>query len=570
MSETALPDEIVSEILSPALRVCDEKFSDTSLVSPFTEYCEPTSAYLLVCKSWLRVATPLLYHDVVIRSKALARTLSSNKDLGQFIKRLRVEGGYGAPMRTILKSSPHVSHLYVSLDVFCTDNTTGLCDGLRLISPSCLIIFDHLINGQANNKMALKLVGGLAEAIAGWDDLRVLHLPCLLRRPILIDTLVYVGKLHTIVVPDLYWAEKVYSEFKTCPLRSIQITEACPDAIVDKLATERPEYHSLVQFMNLVPSCPSTVELPDTFPDIHLIPMESASPEVKEAVWKRILYFALLPYYYTHIQVDNDGAQLPKLAMVLEKNPWLGPHIQTIVGELCASRSLEFAESAHLGGFNAAEIMAAHRGHLMTILSHTVGLVYLGTGRSYSQGLSSGDIQWNAFELLASRSGHTLQKLSIRIMYHGTDGARVSPAVLGHLTELDQQNIPSTALPNLEELCFRAGDASFWEVLSRMDLPSLRTLTLQNQEPSALDFFISHGRKLVSLACGRSDVGEHGLFALCPNLKILIISLVLPGGSWSQIPDAENFTSNTVVSRELEKIVVDRNNCSWHRGQYVH
>ncbi|KAJ7604116.1 hypothetical protein FB45DRAFT_1070738 [Roridomyces roridus] len=355
--------QIISEILSPALRVSDEKFSDTSLVSPFTEYSESPSAYLLVCKSWLRVATPLLYHVVVIRSKAqakaLAQALFSNRDLGQSIKRLRVEGGYGAPMRTILQSSPHVSHLVVSLDVFSSDNTAGLCDGL----PK-----------PAGNKMALNLVDGLVKAIVGWDRLRVLHLPHLLRRPTLIDALLNPKKLHTIVVPDVFWAGKVYSKFKTCPLRAIQITSTYPGDIVDRLATERPEHHSLVQFMNLVkPSRPSDVELSDAFSDIspslnpHFIPMEAASPEVKgnglEAHPVFALYFPLvetrlpekerprglgfllvskffnrlaLPYYYKHVELDFTGEWFVKLAIILEKNPWLGPHVRTVVGDISA------------------------------------------------------------------------------------------------------------------------------------------------------------------------------------------------------------------------------------------
>ncbi|KAJ7863379.1 hypothetical protein B0H13DRAFT_2354214 [Mycena leptocephala] len=95
MSNHSLPDEIISEIFSPALKISDEDFSDTSGVSPFAKYSESTSAYLLVCKSWLRVATPLLYNVVILRSKAHAKglslALSTNNLLGQFIKKLRVE-----------------------------------------------------------------------------------------------------------------------------------------------------------------------------------------------------------------------------------------------------------------------------------------------------------------------------------------------------------------------------------------------------------------------------------------------------------------------------------------------
>lgn len=95
-----LPDELVSEILSPGLRVPDDMSLKTSAVSPFANPASVSSSVvLLVCKAWLRVATPLLYHTVVIRSKAQAGALipavKGNHDPGRFIKKLRVEGGFG-------------------------------------------------------------------------------------------------------------------------------------------------------------------------------------------------------------------------------------------------------------------------------------------------------------------------------------------------------------------------------------------------------------------------------------------------------------------------------------------
>ncbi|KAJ7716224.1 hypothetical protein DFH07DRAFT_684410, partial [Mycena maculata] len=117
---TMLPDEIISEILSPALKVSDELFSDASNVSPFADYTPTsTSAYLLVCKDWLRVATPLLYSVVVLRSKAQANALEAvlrdNAEFGRFVKKLRVEGGHGMAMHTILKSAPNITDIFLSL-----------------------------------------------------------------------------------------------------------------------------------------------------------------------------------------------------------------------------------------------------------------------------------------------------------------------------------------------------------------------------------------------------------------------------------------------------------------------
>ncbi|KAJ7612080.1 hypothetical protein FB45DRAFT_759889 [Roridomyces roridus] len=175
MSDNSLPDEIISEILSPALQVPDEKFSDVcSRVSPFAEYVESPSAYLVVCKSWLRVATPLLYKVVVLRSKAqakaLAQVLDKNPDLGQFIRRLRLEGGYGVPMRTILASSPNISDIFVTLDVVSSDSAVGLYHGLGWINPRRLILHDSF-EQPCKNKTASKLLEGLNKAIPHWERL---------------------------------------------------------------------------------------------------------------------------------------------------------------------------------------------------------------------------------------------------------------------------------------------------------------------------------------------------------------------------------------------------------------
>ncbi|KAJ7658840.1 hypothetical protein DFH06DRAFT_919114, partial [Mycena polygramma] len=67
-------------------------------VSPFAKPSLSTSAYLVVCRDWLRLATPLLYNVVVIRSKsqanALEKVLVNNKEFGRFIKKLRrLRGG---------------------------------------------------------------------------------------------------------------------------------------------------------------------------------------------------------------------------------------------------------------------------------------------------------------------------------------------------------------------------------------------------------------------------------------------------------------------------------------------
>jgi len=72
-----LPDEILKEILYPVLQVDDHSFSDTSAKSPFSLMNYSNSEILVVCKRWLRVATPLLYNVVILRSTAQGTMMCS-------------------------------------------------------------------------------------------------------------------------------------------------------------------------------------------------------------------------------------------------------------------------------------------------------------------------------------------------------------------------------------------------------------------------------------------------------------------------------------------------------------
>jgi hypothetical protein len=200
-----LPDEILSEILSPALKVSDELFADTSEESPFADYSPSTSAYLVVCKDWLRVATPLLYNVVVLRSKgqanALEKVLRRNPGFGPFIKKLRVEGGYGMAMHTILKSAPHITHIVLSLSIWSSDSTEGLCKGIRLLNPRHVTVLDPQTTKPLKNKHLAALTGALQSCIPTWDNLvlsssRSERLYSTLYRRFCISLMELAGSLH--------------------------------------------------------------------------------------------------------------------------------------------------------------------------------------------------------------------------------------------------------------------------------------------------------------------------------------------------------------------------------------
>ncbi|KAJ7084892.1 hypothetical protein B0H15DRAFT_384793 [Mycena belliarum] len=374
MSDHSLPDEIISEILSPALKVSEEVFSDTSPVSPFAGYSESSSAYLLVCKSWLRVATPLLYNVVILRSKAqakaLSQVLSKNNALAKFIKKLRVEGGYGPPMATILEHSSNVSDLFISFEIYATDNTTGLCKGLPLINPTRLIIYDGKYK-RLENKMSKSLEIALSKAIDKWDHLTVLDIPSVTWNPsrkqdTVIRAVARNRRLTTVVIPTggIHWP---LERLKDCPLQCIRIKEPISrshwgDLIMDA----SPALKALLKYTEKLSAKGmarvAAAELPQIMPSLNplFVPMSAASAEVRDKIWSRVLYFAMsvpelaqnpeakhifrrlpllstskmfnrlgLPHFYTHVWM-REGKTISKFVAVLAKNPGFGALVRTI------------------------------------------------------------------------------------------------------------------------------------------------------------------------------------------------------------------------------------------------
>ncbi|KAJ7849405.1 hypothetical protein B0H14DRAFT_2156998, partial [Mycena olivaceomarginata] len=50
----------------------------------------------------------------IAQAEALQAALTTNKDLGSFIKKLRVEGGFGNAMHTIPECTPNLTDVYLT------------------------------------------------------------------------------------------------------------------------------------------------------------------------------------------------------------------------------------------------------------------------------------------------------------------------------------------------------------------------------------------------------------------------------------------------------------------------
>ncbi|KAJ7749709.1 hypothetical protein B0H16DRAFT_1888098 [Mycena metata] len=305
-----IPDEIVSEILSPALKVSESMFSDTeSDVSPFAAPSVSSSTYLLVCKAWRRVGTPLLYHVVIIRStaqaRALQRTLHNNPDFGKFVNKLRVEGGFGVSMEQVLKHTPKLTDIFLSLMIRGSD-TSGLVRGLPHINPTRLIIFEPPPSrgGQLKNIQVRDLVEALEKALPMWTNLADISFPYF--SPVsggIRQDLVTVAsaratvkkisfpKLTTLDIPFLA-SIAARPTLKVIQIRNIDTLES--DKLISDVAAD-PRLQQLVQWPETPETPPDPTALWVANPSFQ--PLKNSPQEVVDSIWSCILGFAVpAPY----------------------------------------------------------------------------------------------------------------------------------------------------------------------------------------------------------------------------------------------------------------------------------
>ena len=172
--QNSLPNELIREFLLPVLDVPDEMFQSIYRVSPFSRPDHlSTSSVLCVCRSWMNVGTPLLYRVVVLRSKAqanaLQRTLRKHPTYGAYVKKLRVEGGYGSTMRTILTSAPNITDLCIYLSIESSDCVSGLCGSLPSINPSRVVA--RFTYARRSTQIAANLAQELYACFRTWTNM---------------------------------------------------------------------------------------------------------------------------------------------------------------------------------------------------------------------------------------------------------------------------------------------------------------------------------------------------------------------------------------------------------------
>ncbi|KAJ7624810.1 hypothetical protein FB45DRAFT_1060982 [Roridomyces roridus] len=545
-----LPDEIISEILSPALKVPEELFSSTSDDSPFSNYTPSTSAYLLVCKDWFRVATPLLYNVVVLRSKsqanALETVLRSNPDFGRFIKMLRVEGGYGAAMYTILKSAPNVTDLVVSLSIWSPDSTDGLRKGLPLLNPRRVIVIDPYVPKPAVNKQRNALKATLFDCILSWSDLRVFgypygtpqqwngHVALWLGRGQEMSELLLKTQVHTVTLGASF--HPILLEFINMlgdmpSLKVLRFERPADTSLITKIS-EDPRLKELAKYTpeERATSPEKTFVEPDITPSLNpFVPMESASDETREIRLG-------LPYLYESLHLKK--AAITGLLQQLAQEPQRGSYIRRIYS------GFEHTFEQDSG---------------IELLGYATNLEVLVPRFDQAQHITR-----EALEVIGESAGHSVKELSVHLNLK-----KRGPLSFGKFTALRKLEIGSrspscpqivlNALPDaleaLHTLRITFGDAldGLLESFAVMQLPSLHTLALpvyfDEEGMSGRNKFMNvHGGKLLHITA--FDMGNFGVLDLCPNLIDLELNMLYLDGLVTSKP--HNSLAKIVVTERLD------------------
>ncbi|KAJ7151967.1 hypothetical protein C8R46DRAFT_1007181, partial [Mycena filopes] len=427
-----LPDEMIAEILSPALKVSEEMFSDTQKISPFASSTISSSAALLVCKTWLRVATPLLYHVVVIRSKAqaqaLERTLRANGCLAQFIRMLRLEGGFGPAIERILKYAQYyITDIFLSFKFNASDSTAGLVRGLPAINPTRVIIWDDDRFRWNNHLSGLKDILE-KHVVKKWTQLTRLQLPHAQTLEGLYKAKnlrqVSWDKLRDTDVPLL----RKLANHSTLELIEVRVRSRDDQPELQAAIADNPRLVSLVRWCEeeLIPEEDTSTTVPHTTNSSSFKPLTSSPQQVDDRIWSQILAFAMpeqseadsrpellsfllvsklfhrlaLSYLYHSLTFLTEST-LCNLADKLSATPALGLHVREI--KLSAS------------SFERNDGEAA-----VEIFRHTPRLTRL-------IGQNQPELLWSALEVLAETAGgHAGRTHGVRVQRAGREAVQLT------------------------------------------------------------------------------------------------------------------------------------------------
>ncbi|KAJ7718406.1 hypothetical protein DFH07DRAFT_973298 [Mycena maculata] len=565
-----LPDEILSEILCPALKVPDHLFSDTAPKSPFASYSVSCSSTLLVCKSWLRVATQLLYAVVVLRSTAQAHALQSalqsNPTLGKFVRKLRVEGGYGKCMHQILHETPNFIDVFVSLRIHASDSTVGLVSGLSLINPIRLIIFDET-HMPLKNKQVVELMTALEICAAKkWKKLNTIYFPykyLTAARESFCTSICSSPTIKTLSFPVYLspFGPYLIKLAQNLSLEAIQVRAQVTEDPQPAPTSKDTRLGQLLRWAHASDTKPTerSCEIKPCLPiDPMFHPMKSVPQPTVDFVWSRILFFAMLsleqhPENIPGWRVPDKNVNSKRLQFLLVSKQFLRlgqPYLYRYPVFLDAD-VLSYAVLARPGFGRHVhhldvrfEARTFPRRKRLTTVSPSVSLVSIlphSRNLTHHFGSDRQSMSWTTFIALSEAAGTTLQEFT---GFHLTSNSHTimhSPSIFRRFTALrsftwkhDSRTTETplftavvqysaAALPKLEILELQSPEAL--TMFSKMSLPSLRRVIFEvygDWDTGVLLRLRPHGAKIQHVEVRYTSLAKQPIFTLCPNMTTLV------------------------------------------------
>ncbi|KAJ7270667.1 hypothetical protein B0H12DRAFT_1044377 [Mycena haematopus] len=488
-----VPDEIVSEILTPLLKHSDEVFCDQSQ-KPLLDPDHSASRYLLVSKSWLRVSTPLLYNVIILRTtaqaEALQAVLKNNQEFGLFIKKLRVEGGFGDAMHTIFKCAPNITDLYLTLYIAGTDNVKGLCSGLPLINPRRVIVVDACYDSEVRpkkNKKITELFEALVSLIPKWDEMQTFQFP-------------YLDHGRDSII-DPRAAALISALTKSRSLKTLVVG----------MGPNFPEYlHQMVD----APSLKSINFI--LFRHLKWNPVSWGLEAIREAIDEDARLKALVSYHELEEaeQTQRDNAQLPV---------W-----RYLEGD---GETTDTDEEDDEGDFKSG------RTQVIFVREQPIRLGVDKHGNSFCPKQSAAYAEGlPALIKLGQTIGGTVNTLSIFLHAQSADidlTPFTSVTYLKWAGTADEYSFSApgpavSVLPLLEELSV-GGATPFLLHIVQLPLQFLRTVELIVHGPGTVAFLQCHGAKLQELHATPKTIVEADVFNICTNLNALTVRRAYDG-----------------------------------------
>ncbi|KZV94659.1 hypothetical protein EXIGLDRAFT_834860 [Exidia glandulosa HHB12029] len=562
-----LADETLKDVLCRVLDVPDTDFASVAPTSPFALRQFSNSDVLLVCKRWMRVATPLLYHTVVLRSVAqaqsLARALKKNPEFGPFLKKLRIEGAFGASVgKIMLAGSAFISDLVLSFALASGDNVTSMCAALASLRPRRLI----LIGTPGFGRLATRnLSDSLMKVLPCWTTLTCIVFPGRYLRisPWTRDVLASTQNLQEVVVDGGLasgGAHKARSALVKIlsSLPSVKTIRVNAESLVAGLDVPGQIIAFGDIYAKMVFPDPVVGDItPESFPYGRQISIHSAPLPVQRGIWKRILQHVVFnaPTWPAR-RGTSAFIGIPSENQDLTSVP--GAHRLMRVCQMFKDIVVELAVHAVAlttpGRWNTFASLIDARPALalstrgLFLASPSVNetfersiLMRLSNVRRVAidsmRMIDADKFHINSLLLLAETAWSSLEQLEIRSL----DNAPISsPLRFSKLIRLQvggfdyRLGTPVWDLPALEELDLDHAGGSILRSMIYAELPRLRFFTVQGDQDwshgrlvdkngdTVYPFLRKHGSKLleVRMQSCRPDL----VLSSCPNIRVYRLS----------------------------------------------